>query len=145
MKKTLFAAVFLAVPAFGSTLKCEPSRLALFAGLKIETIHADGRKVVVGGEAALNFVPEPGFTQHQEIKYSVSGWNWDNGLTVSSHSTEMTTGQHGSATIRLPGLKAPTSSPALRAYLGTVSLLPSSTTVRPRLVTKVPVRCFYKK
>jgi hypothetical protein len=144
MTKWLLIGLF-SFPAFGASLKCEPSGLAMFGQTKIESIRATAKQIVVEGESPLLFVPEPGHTQRTELKYAVSQWNWENGLTVSGLSTEITTGQHGRATIRLPGLKAPTTSPALRAYVGSLSLVPSSTLVRPRPATKISIRCFFRK
>ncbi len=143
--KVILALSFFSVVSFGSTLRCDVTRLTVFAQVNLESVNVDAKSLVVAGSRPLDMVPEPGFSKREEISYVASDWNWDNGLTISAHQKVMTTGMAGRATLRIPSLKSGGRPAVLKAYTGTLSLLPTVSTVRPRVATVAPIKCYFRK
>lgn len=145
VNRLILALSILSAASFGSTLRCDITKLAIFAQTTLESVNVDDDDLVVAGSRPLDFVPEPGFSKREELSYKVSDWNWTNGLTISARQQIMTTGMAGQATMRIPSLRAGSRSGVLRVYTGTLSLLPTVNTVRKRLATVIPVKCYFRK
>jgi len=145
MNRLILALSFLSAASFGATLRCDVTKLTIFSQTTLESVNVDGKDLVVAGSRPQDEVPEPGFSKREEMSYKVSSWDWTNGLTVSARKVVMTTGMAGSATIRIASLKSSSASNPIKVYTGTLSLLPTVSTVRPRLATVAPIKCYFRK